>query len=219
MNLIPNNSDDDITIDRYYGACLGRSQSALSSGKTDGVANTAFYGRSTLNMFGGRINNGVFISAGGVSGLRSPDGLHHTCDQFIPYLDNSSTYNNYPYMGIHYQPYDASKTIATVTTIMNGTPEVIDLAETVTTLNIYGGEITGGIYGGSYGYSDVMLLQCAMEQAGSLWGNTHVNIYGGTIHGGVYGGGQGSPNFYNLSATDDSETSSLLWPLSMVIPT
>ena len=202
VNLTPVNSDNDIIINRYYGACLGRSLSNPSSGTTDGVANTAFYGRSTLNMYGGKIMNGVFISAGGVSGLQSTDGTHHTCDQYIPYLDNSSTYTNYPYMGIKYQPYDASKTITTVTTIMNGTPEVIDLAETVTTMNIYGGEIYEGIYGGSYGYSDVMKIQCAMEQAGSLWGDTHVNIYGGKISGGVYGGGKGSPDFYNLSTSD-----------------
>lgn len=201
VNLIPNNSDDDITINRYYGACLGRSQPNPSS-TTNGIANTAFYGRSTLNMYGGKINNGVFISAGGVSGLQSTDGKYHTCDQYIPYLDNSSTYKNYPYMGIKYQPYDASKTIAKVTTIMNGSPEVIDLAETVTTMNIYGGEIKGGIYGGSYGYSDVLRIQCAMEQAGSLWGDTHVNIYGGKISGGVYGGGQGSSDFYNLAPTN-----------------
>ncbi len=137
-------------------------------------------------MYGGKIMNGVFVSAGGVSGLQSTDGTHHTCDQYIPYLDNSSTYTNYPYMGIKYQPYDASKTITKVTTIMNGTP----------------GEIYEGIYGGSYGYSDVMKIQCAMEQAGSLWGDTHVNIYGGTISGGVYGGGKGSPDFYNLSTSD-----------------
>ena len=200
VNLIPNNSDDDITINRYYGACLGRSQSSPGS-TTNGIANTAFYGRSTLNMYGGRINNGVFISAGGVSGLQSTDGLHHTCDQYIPYLDNSSAYSNYPYMGIKYQPYNSSLTIAKVTTIMNGTPEVIDLAETITTMNIYGGEIKGGIYGGSYGYSDVLRIQCAMEQAGSLWGDTHVNIYGGKISGGVYGGGQGSSDFYNLATS------------------
>ena len=198
VNLIPNNDDSDITINRYYGACLGRSQTSPSS-TTNGIANTAFYGRSTLNMYGGRINNGVFISAGGVSGLQSTDGLHHTCDQYIPYLDNSTAYRNYPYMGIKYQPYNPSLTIAKVTTIMNGTPEVIDLAETVTTMNIYGGEIKGGIYGGSYGYSDVLRIQCAMEQAGSLWGDTHVNIYGGKISGGVYGGGQGSADFYNLA--------------------
>ena len=200
VNLIPNNGDDDITINRYYGACLGRSQSSPSS-TTNGIANTAFYGRSTLNMYGGKINNGVFISAGGVSGLQSTDGLHHTCDQYIPYLDNSAAYTNYPYMGIKYQPYNSSLTIAKVTTIMNGTPEVIDLAETVTTMNIYGGEIKGGIYGGSYGYSDVLKIQCAMEQAGSLWGDTHVNIYGGKISGGVYGGGQGSSDFYNLATS------------------
>lgn len=199
VNLIPNNSDDDITIDRYYGACLGRSASNPNTTTTNGISNTAFYGVSTLNMHGGRINNGVFISAGGVSGLQSPDGNYHTCDQYIPYLDDAAAYKNYPYMGIKYQPYDASKTIAKVTTIMNGTPEVIDLAETITTMNIYGGEIKGGIYGGSYGYSDVLRIQCAMEQAGSLWGDTHVNIYGGKISGGVYGGGQGSPDFYNLA--------------------
>ncbi len=198
VNLIPNNDDNDIIINRYYGACLGRSQSSPSS-TTNGIANTAFYGRSTLNMYGGKINNGVFISAGGVSGLQSTDGNYHTCDQYIPYLDDADAYKNYPYMGIKYQPYDASKTIAKVTTIMNGTPEEIDLAETITTMNIYGGEIKGGIYGGSYGYSDVLRIQCAMEQAGSLWGDTHVNIYGGTISGGVYGGGQGSPDFYNLA--------------------
>lgn len=205
VNLIPNNSDDDITINRYYGACLGRSQSSPSSSSgTDGISNTAFYGISTLNMYGGRINNGAFISAGGVSGLQSTDGNYHTCDQYIPYLDDAAAYKNYPYMGIKYQPYDASKTITKVKTIMNGTEEVIDLAKTVSTFNIFGGEIKGGIYGGSFGYSEVMKVAQTMEQAGSLWGDTHVNIYGGKISGGVYGGGQGSPNFYNL-ATSETE--------------
>lgn len=198
-NLIPEN-DDDVVIQRYFAACLGRSQNGQN-----GMVNAAFYGQSTLNMYGGKIMSGAYVSAGGISGLQSPDGNYHTTDQYIPYLDNTAAYSKYPYMGIRYQPYDAGKTIAKVTTTLRGVTETIDLAETVTQMNIYGGVINGGLYGGSYGYSTEMEVTKTIAGAGSLWGETNVNIYGGYIYGGVYGGGEGSSNYYNLATAANRE--------------
>lgn len=194
-NLIPEN-DDDVVIQRYFAACLGRSMSGQN-----GMVNAAFYGHSTLNMYGGKIMSGAYVSAGGICGLQSPDGIYHTTDQYIPYIDNTAS-ANYPYMGIKYQPYDSSKAIAKVTTILKGKTETIDLAETITAMNIYGGVINGGLYGGSYGYSTDMEVSKTIAGAGSLWGETNVNIYGGTINGGVYGGGGGATDYYNAAAND-----------------
>lgn len=200
-NLIPED-DADVTIQRYYAGCLGR-YTASSSGGVNGISNAAFYGQSILNMHGGTIASGAYVSAGGISGLKSPnEGVdYHTNDKFIPYLDGTAS-KNYPYMGITYQSYDANKTMPTVATILNGTAETIDLTKTITQMNIYGGTIEGGVFGGSYGYSPEMPAKFAMAGAGSLWGETNVNIYGGTINGGVYGGGEGSPNYYNDLGTN-----------------
>ena len=196
-NIIPEN-DEDVTIQRYYAACLGR---ATLGTNTSGMVNATFYGHSTLNMFGGTIESGAFVSAGGISGLKSPDGKYYTNDQYIPYVDNTAD-KKYPFMGIKYQPYDASKTITKVTSSMYKANEEIDLAKTVTAMNIYGGTIKGGLYGGSYGYSAEMDVSVTMAGAGSLWGETYVNIYGGTIEGGVYGGGFGATDYYTKAAND-----------------
>ena len=196
-NITATNAED-VTIQRYYAACFGR-----NTGGQNGISNTAFYGQSILNMHGGKIVSGVYVSAGGISGLKSPnEGVdYHTNDQYIPYIDNTAS-TNYPYMGIKYQPYNASLTMPTVTSILNGATETIDLSQTITEMNIYGGEISGGVFGGSYGYSPEMPAKSAMGGAGSLWGETYVNIYGGTIKGGVYGGGEGTPNYYNDLGSD-----------------
>lgn len=202
INLIPAGwetgtaDNNDIVIEQFYGACLGRSSTTL------GTCNAAFYGTSQLNMYGGIIQSGAYLSAGGISGLQSPDGKYHTIDKFVPYPDNAPAYANYPFNGIKYQPYDASKTIVEFTTRMDGTEKKIDLANTSTEMNIYGGIINGGLYGGSYGYSYALAKQYALEHAGSMWGTTNVNIYGGTINGGVYGGGKGATEYYNLAAND-----------------
>ncbi len=201
VNLIPKGwesgtaNNTDIVIEQYYGACLGR------SGTSSGMCNAAFYGISQLNMYGGTIKSGAYLSAGGISGLKSPDGESHTTDKFIPYPDNGATYAGYPFSGIRYQPYDAGKTIVEFTTRMDGTEKRIDLANTVTEFNIYGGEINGGLYGGSYGYSDALTVTYALPGAGSMWGETNVNIYGGTINGGVYGGGYGASTYYTSAVS------------------
>lgn len=195
-NIIPAN-DADVTIQRYYAACLGRYTSG-DAATVGGISNAAFYGQSILNMHGGTIVSGAYVSAGGISGLQSPDGTYHTNDKFIPYLDNTVS-ANYPYMGIKYQEYKADGTMPTVSTILNGTSETIDLTKTVTQMNIYGGKISGGVFGGSYGYSSEMPAARAIAGAGSLWGETYVSIYGGTITGGIYGGGEGAPDYYNTA--------------------
>lgn len=185
---------EDVTIYRYYAACFGR----YTDGQ-NGISNAAFYGQSILNMHGGNIESGAYVSASGISGLKSLDGKFHTNDQFIPCLDGTAS-KNYPYMGIKYQPYKEEGVMPKVTTTLNGASEDIDLAQTITQMNIYGGEVHGGVFGGSYGCSPEMPAANAMAGAGSLWGQTNVNIYGGTITGGVYGGGEGAPDYYNTAA-------------------
>ncbi len=200
-NILAEN-DNDVTIFRYYAACFGR----MTSGQA-GIANAAFYGKSTLNMYGGTIENGAYVSAGGVSGLVSPyNSDHYTNDQYIPYIDDSDTYKNYPYMGVHYQPYNKDLEIVHVKSMLHKNvgeePEDIDLNETITEMNIYGGVVRGGVFGGSYGFSPELIVTYAMRKGGSLWGKTNVNIYGGHIYGGVYGGGEGSSNYFNLASSD-----------------
>lgn len=193
--------NEDVTIYRYFATCFGR---YTSNAATLGTSNAAFYGKSTLNMYGGTIESGIYATAGGITGLKSPDGKYHTTDKFIPYLDSGNDYKNYPFMGIRYQPFDetGTKLMPTFTTTLHGTPETIDLKETVTEMNIYGGTVNGGIFGGGYGFSPEMPAERAIAGAGSFWGETKVNIYGGTITGGVYGGGAGASNYFNVSITE-----------------
>lgn len=192
VNIKPEN-DDDVVIQRYFAGCQGR----YTSGQTT-IANVAFYGKSTLNMYGGKIVGGAFLSGGGVSGHKYTDSngiTYNTTDKFIPYVDNSDAYKNYPFMGIKYQTYKADGVLPTLTNMKNG--ETLDISTTETYFNIYGGEISGGLYGGSYGEAPQLAADYAIEGAGSHWGNTYVNIYGGKISGGVYGGGKGTPRYYN----------------------
>ncbi|MBQ0048355.1 MAG: hypothetical protein KBT33_12790 [Prevotellaceae bacterium] len=204
VNINPDRNED-VTIYRYFATCFGR---YTDNANTKGTSNAAFYGKSTLNMYGGTIESGVFATAGGITGLKSPDGAYHTTDKFIPYLDEGADYVNYPFMGIKYQPYDETGTISmpTFTTTLHGTPETIDLTKTVTEMNIYGGTVNGGVFGGGYGFSPEMPAERAIAGAGSFWGETKVNIYGGTITGGVFGGGMGASNYFNASTTEAQRT-------------
>ncbi len=191
VNIKPDN-DDDVVIQRYYAGCLGRYTSSQTT-----IANVAFYGKSTLNLYGGKIVSGAFLSGGGVSGLKYTDSkgtTYNTTDKFIPYLDNTAS-KNYPFMGIKYQTFKADGVLPTLTNMKNG--ETLDISTTETYFNIYGGEIAGGLYGGSYGEAPQLTADYAIEGAGSHWGNTYVNVYGGKISGGVYGGGKGTSRYYN----------------------
>lgn len=194
VNIIPDSvfGADDVVIQRYYAGCLGR----YTSGQKP-IANVAFYGKSILNMYGGKIVGGAFLSGGGVSGLKYTDSdgtTYNTTDKFIPYLDNSNAYKNYPFMGIKYQTFKTDGVLPTLTNMKNG--ETLDISTTETHFNIYGGEISGGLYGGSYGEAPQLTANFAIEGAGSHWGNTYINIYGGKITGGVYGGGYGTTRYY-----------------------
>lgn len=191
VNINPE-KNDDVVIQRYYAGCQGR----YTSGQTT-IANVAFYGKSILNMYGGKIVFGVFLSGGGVSGHKYTDSkgtTYSTTDKFIPYLDATAS-KNYPFMGIKYQKYKADGVLPTLTNMKNG--ETLDISTTETYFNIYGGEIAGGLYGGSYGEAPQLTADYAIEGAGSHWGNTYVNVYGGKISGGVYGGGAGTTRYYN----------------------
>lgn len=198
-------SDNDVTIFRYFGACLGR-----LNGNTSGVCNAYFYGHSTLNLVHGTIEQDIYASAGGLSGLCNPNVSYlalgddqHTSDPFIPY--QGAAHQNYPFNGIDYSGYSPSKTIVQITTTLNGTPETIDLADTKIVTNIQGGLIKGNVYGGSFGFSDAMVVAAAPRGAGSLWGNTEINISGGTIQGSVFGGGGGSTEYYTQAASDKKD--------------
>lgn len=197
VNIEPND-DNDVVIQRYYGANQGR----VTSNVTKCEASAYFYGKSVLNMRGGTIENGIYVSSAGVSGLQSEDGLHHTWDPLVPYVNaqNEPTYG----------PYDAGKTIATVKSRLKGAVEDISLAETQAVINISGGIVRNGVYGGSYGYSEEFAVETKYQfmprSAGAFFGNTSVNISGGNISGGVYGGGKGSSAFYESWNTSCAHT-------------
>lgn len=200
---VQEHQDNDVTIYRYFGGCLGR----FTGGEASGECKAYFYGHSTLNFLKGTIEQNLFASAGGLSGLKNPnEGYNgeeqHTTDKFIPYNGGTTTY---PYLGIDYNTYDTRKTIVKVTSKLNGEEETIDLADTQIVFNIRGGIIKGNVYGGSYGYSSEMNVGNSPKGAGSLWGNTAVNISAGTIKGNVYGGGGGSTEYYNQETKDKTK--------------
>lgn len=197
---VQEHQDNDVTIYRYFGGCLGR----FTGGEASGECKAYFYGHSTLNFLKGTIEQNLFASAGGLSGLKNPNEDYngeeqHTTDKFIPYNGGTTTY---PYLGIDYNTYNAGKTIVKVKSKLNGKEETIDLADTQIVFNIRGGIIKGNVYGGSYGYSSEMNVGNSPKGAGSLWGNTAVNISDGTIKGNVYGGGGGSTEYYNQETKD-----------------
>lgn len=187
-------NDKKVDITDYYAACQGRVYGG------DGICNAYFYGQSTLNLKHGTIHNNIFASAGGISGLVSPnDASKYTDDKKIPYSGGSATT-----YGVDYNSYSSTKTIVKVTSNFNGAAEGIDLANTKITTNIFGGIVEGSVYGGSYGYSKTLDAVYAPAHAGRLFGNTSVNISGGTIKGSVYGGGLGTTDYYNDPNADSS---------------
>lgn len=188
-------NNNDIKIYRYFAGCLGR----FTSGAASGECKAYYYGHSTLNLINGTIEQDLFASAGGLSGLKNPNDNYtgenqHTSDVYIPYEGGSDA--AYPYLGIDYNNYSSTKSIVKVQSTLNGKDEVIDLGDTKIVFNIQGGTVKGNVYGGSYGYSSEMNVANSPKGAGSLWGNTQINISGGTIKGSVYGGGAGATNYY-----------------------
>lgn len=200
---IDERNNNDIKIYRYFAGCLGR-----FTGATSGECKAYYYGHSTLNLINGTIEQDLFASAGGLSGLRNPNDKYtgenqYTSDVYIPYEGGRNA--AYPYLGIDYNKYDADKTVVKVKSNLNGEEEVIDLANTKVIFNIQGGTVNGNVYGGSYGYSSEMNVANSPKGAGSLWGNTEINISGGTIKGSIYGGGGGSTEYYNQETTDKTK--------------
>lgn len=179
-------SNEDVTIQTYYGGTQGR------SGTSGSNASAYFYGESVFNMYSGTVKSGVFASATAFSGLRyEKDHRIHTPDYAIPYVDGS---NN-----LTFGSYTESGKMATVKSTFNGD---IDLSETKITFNIHGGVIEGGLYGGSKGYDPLVTTKYAPDNCGTHFGNTSVNVYGGTINGGVYGGGLGTTEYYESQQKD-----------------
>ena len=188
VNVMAENNSD-VVIQNYYGACQGR----VYNDNDPLICDAYFYGKSTLNVTGGTIKSDIFASSAGISGLKSNDPDYYakkqyTSDKFIPYPGTFA-------FGIDYLPYDRNKQIVTMTT-HNGT---IDLNDTEIQMNISGG-VVNNVYGGSYGYSDVLPAKVAPAHAGRLFGNTSVIISGGTVTGSVYAGGKGSTQYYTDAA-------------------
>lgn len=69
--------------------------------------------------------------------------------------------------------------------------------DTSVNINISGGTINGDIYGGGYGYTEYLTEDTTQDDAGTLYGESHITITGNpTINENVYGAGCG----YNLSS-------------------
>lgn len=184
-----NGSDDDVTIQTYYGGTQGRAQTTQVN-----TAPCFFYGESEFNMYSGTVMKGVYGSATAFSGLG--DATNHTPDYAIPYVNGSNV--------LTFGSYNSSSTMATIkSTFHKGEygyiegQDYIDLATTKITFNIYGGHIYEGLYGGSKGFEPQIAASYAVEGAGTHFGNTYVNVYGGIIEGGVYGGGLGTKEYFD----------------------
>lgn len=185
-------NDDAVKINKLYASTLGRQ---LNDDKSSATCDAYSYGETTINISHSTINNGIYATAGGILGYENNG--HHTNDPRIPYLSKSGDTGNNVRNGISYLPYDSNRTIATMTGMQVSSTEDLPLTNSKVELNISGGNIKGGIYGGGQGYYPEMPVQCAPQGAGSLYADSYVNISGGTIDGGIYGGGAGATDYYD----------------------
>lgn len=189
-------NDDAVQINKFYASTLGRQ---LNDNTASATCDAYSYGETTINISHGTVNTGIYATAGGILGYENMG--HHTNDPRIPYLTKSGDSGNNVRNGISYLPYDNSRTIATMTGMQVCSTEDLPLTNSKVEINISGGNIKGGIYGGGQGYYPEMPVQCAPQGAGSLYANSYVNISGGTIEGGIYGGGAGATDYYDKAAS------------------
>lgn len=192
-----------IMIRNMYGGGLGRSVSS----NTGIIVDMYEYGRTVVNMKSGTVLGNIY--GGGVGGVLGANPW----DPRIPYaseVENDAT--NVIQNGVQYGGKPAGSPWAKVTLHnrnADGTysTEEMDLSQSSTTINIYGGTIGGGInggpiegniYGGGDGEVNGMDNTICLQGVGSVFGTSNINIYGGTILGSVYGGSKGSKTYYNL---------------------
>lgn len=192
-----NGADDNaVQINKFYASTLGRQ---LNDNTASATCDAYSYGETTINISHGTVNTGIYATAGGILGYENMG--HHTNDPRIPYLIKSGDTGKNVRDGISYLPYNASRTIATMTGMQVCSTEDLPLTNSKVEINISGGNIKGGIYGGGQGYYPEMPVQCAPQGAGSLYANSYVNISGGTIEGGIYGGGAGATDYYDKATS------------------
>lgn len=191
-----NGADDDaVRINKLYASTLGRQ---LNDDKSSATCDAYSYGETTINMIHGTVNAGIYATAGSILGYENNG--HHTNDPRIPYVTIGGESGNSVRDGISYLPYNASRTIATMTGMQVCGTADLPLNKSKVEINISGGDINGGVYGGGQGYYPEMPVQCAPQGAGSLYADSYVTISGGTINGGVYGGGAGATDYYDKAA-------------------
>lgn len=187
--------DDAVKINKLYASTLGRQ---LNDNASSATCDAYSYGETIINIVNGTVNTGIYATAGGILGYENNG--HHTNDPRIPYLTKSGDTGNNVRGGISYLPYDSSRTIATMTGMQVCSTEDLPLSNSKVEINISGGKINGGVYGGGQGYFADMPVQCAPVGAGSLYADSYVNISGGTINGDIYGGGAGATDYYDKAA-------------------
>lgn len=188
-------NDDDVKINKLYASTLGRQ---LNDSGLSATCDAYSYGETTINITHGTVNTGIYATAGGILGYENNG--HHTNDPRIPYLTIGGESGNYVRGGISYLPYNSSRTIATMTGMQVCGTADLPLNNSKVEINVSGGKINGGVYGGGQGYYQDMPVQCAPIGAGSLYANSYVNISGGTITGSIYGGGAGATDYYDKAA-------------------
>lgn len=195
INIVGAN-DDVVKINKLYASTLGRQ---LNDSGASATCDAYSYGETTINIMHGTVNTGIYATAGGILGYENNG--HHTNDPRIPYLSISGDTGKNVRDGISYLPYNDRRTIATMTGMQVCSNEDLPLSNSKVVINIEGGKINGGIFGGGQGYFADMPVQCAPAGAGSLYANSYVNISGGTINGGIYGGGAGATDYYDKAAS------------------
>lgn len=194
-----------ITLNNLYAGGLGRNADANSSANT--VVDMYVYGHTEINMKSGNVSKNVYGGgAGGVIGI-------NPWDAHIPYATNdadnasSAIFNGVQYGDNRVTGAWSTKNVSDplVNVVLhkidedgNFTPEteMLNLANSSTTLNITGGNIGGNVFGGGNGYVSNMPILGTMQGVGSVFGTSNVNISGGTISGSVYGGSEGNSGYY-----------------------
>lgn len=205
INVDQKNGLKPITLNNLYAGGLGRNADAASTANT--VVDMYVYGHTEINMKSGFVSKNVYGGgAGGVIGL-------NPWDAHIPYATNdadnasSAIFNGVQYGDNRVTGAWSTKTVSDP--LVNVTlhkidddgnftseTEVLNLANSSTTLNITGGNIGGNVFGGGNGYVSNMPIQGTMQGVGSVFGTSNVNISGGTISGSVYGGSEGNSGYY-----------------------
>lgn len=215
INIDQNEDSKSIALANVYAGGLGRYADAIAA-----VVDMYIYGHTEVNVKSGDITGSLYGGgAGGVLG-RNPWDAH------VPYqTDVAGTVPAQAIInGVQYGDNrvtdhwsNINPTTATMAKVKlhnlqeDGTysEEILDLANSSTTINISGGTIGGSVYGGGDGYVSNLPAELTMQGVGSVFGTTNINITGGTVVGNVYGGSRGSEKYFRSSvkgSKDQSQT-------------